>query len=154
MATHECTARRAPEIASLSWRHRLRRPCWPAGRHDSLCRPTTSARLVPTYLSARSRGNGRRARNTPTPTSAAAAGRLLTARGERPDDEDDRDSSPRQRPVRWCFDYAAALFSRGEFHACHRVSARGLTKPLGTGPVRPVPGGTGPARYTNRSGSH
>jgi hypothetical protein len=29
-----------------------------------------------------------------------------------------------------------------------------LTKPLGTGPVQLVPGGTGLARYTNRSGSH
>jgi hypothetical protein len=30
----------------------------------------------------------------------------------------------------------------------------GFTEPVGTGPVRPVPGGTGPARYMNRSGSH
>jgi hypothetical protein len=30
----------------------------------------------------------------------------------------------------------------------------GFAKPVGTGPVRPIPGGTGPARYTNRSGSH
>jgi hypothetical protein len=31
---------------------------------------------------------------------------------------------------------------------------RGLTEPVGTGPVRPVPGGTGPTRYLNRTGSH
>jgi hypothetical protein len=35
-----------------------------------------------------------------------------------------------------------------------RTSLSGFAKPVGTGPVRPVPGGTGPARYTNRSGSH
>jgi hypothetical protein len=30
----------------------------------------------------------------------------------------------------------------------------GFPEPVGTGPVRPVPGGTGPARYMNRFGSH
>jgi hypothetical protein len=30
----------------------------------------------------------------------------------------------------------------------------GFTEPVGIGPLRPVPGGTGPARYTNRSGSN
>jgi hypothetical protein len=34
------------------------------------------------------------------------------------------------------------------------VSRAGFAKPVGTGPVRPIPGGTGPARYMNRSGSH
>jgi hypothetical protein len=34
------------------------------------------------------------------------------------------------------------------------TSHAGFAKPVGTGPVRSVPGGTGPARYTNRSGSH
>jgi hypothetical protein len=36
------------------------------------------------------------------------------------------------------------------FTACQA----GFTKPLGTGPVRLVLGGSGPARYTNRFGSH
>jgi hypothetical protein len=30
----------------------------------------------------------------------------------------------------------------------------GFTKSVGTGSVRPVPGGTGPTRYLNRSDSH
>jgi hypothetical protein len=30
----------------------------------------------------------------------------------------------------------------------------GFAKPVGTNPVRPVPGGTGPARYMNRSHFH
>jgi hypothetical protein len=30
----------------------------------------------------------------------------------------------------------------------------GLAKPAGTRPVQPVPDGTGPTRYMNRSGSH
>jgi hypothetical protein len=29
-----------------------------------------------------------------------------------------------------------------------------LKEPVGTGPVQPVPDGTGPAQYLNRSGSH
>jgi hypothetical protein len=33
-------------------------------------------------------------------------------------------------------------------------SSAGFPKPLGTGPVRPVTGGTGPTWYTNRPGSH
>jgi hypothetical protein len=36
----------------------------------------------------------------------------------------------------------------------HRRREPGFAKPVGIGPVRPVPGGTGPTRYTNRSGSH
>jgi hypothetical protein len=34
------------------------------------------------------------------------------------------------------------------------VPSNEFAKPVGNGPVRPVPGGTGPARYTNRSVSH
>jgi hypothetical protein len=37
------------------------------------------------------------------------------------------------------------------WNALHQA---GFAKMVGTGPVRPVPGGTGPARYMNRSGSH
>jgi hypothetical protein len=36
----------------------------------------------------------------------------------------------------------------------HYVLRAGFAKPVGTDSVRLVPGGTGPARYTNRSGSH
>jgi hypothetical protein len=48
-------------------------------------------------------------------------------------------------------EWRGSRFARGTMDS---EADAGLTKPLGTGPVRPVPGGTGPARYTNRSGSH
>jgi hypothetical protein len=35
-----------------------------------------------------------------------------------------------------------------------KLEYAGFTEPVGTGPVRPVPSGTSPARYMNRSGSH
>jgi hypothetical protein len=34
------------------------------------------------------------------------------------------------------------------------MTAAGFTEPVGTRPIRPFSGGTGPARYMNRSGSH
>jgi hypothetical protein len=48
--------------------------------------------------------------------------RLLTARGERPeDDDDDEDPSAPSTGGGGGFDAAVALFNRGEFHACHDV---------------------------------
>jgi hypothetical protein len=44
------------------------------------------------------------------------------------------------------------FFCKSAAQKTHPIA--GFAKPVGTGPVRPVPGGTGLARYTNRSGSH
>jgi hypothetical protein len=44
-------------------------------------------------------------------------------------------------------------FSTGWYYQLWQKGAL-LKEPVGTGPVRPVPDGTGPARYLNRSGSH
>jgi hypothetical protein len=49
--------------------------------------------------------------------------------------------------VKFCFKIYFAIAGKQYLLA-------GFTKPVGTGPVRPVPSGTGPARYMNRSGSH
>jgi hypothetical protein len=40
------------------------------------------------------------------------------------------------------------------FNKSEPTISQGSEKPVGTGPVRPIPGGTGPVLYMNRSGSH
>jgi hypothetical protein len=47
-----------------------------------------------------------------------------------------------------------ALLAAGPPCLGFRAVGAGFAKPVGTGPVRPVPGGSGPTRYMNRSGSH
>ncbi|TKV91144.1 hypothetical protein SEVIR_9G075000v4 [Setaria viridis] len=77
--------------------------------------PTSPARAN-VSLCPQHHGNGRRARNA----DLRCRRRLLTARGERPDDDDDEDDQD-PSATGGGFDYAVALFNRGEFHACHDV---------------------------------
>jgi hypothetical protein len=57
-------------------------------------------------------------------------------------------------PRRWVSSGAAAAAGTTAGELGQKQRGPGFAKPVGTGPVRPVPGGTGPTRYTNQSGSH
>ncbi|RCV36312.1 hypothetical protein SETIT_7G308700v2 [Setaria italica] len=84
--------------------------------------PTTPARANVSLYYLRHRGScrgsdGGGARNA----DLRCRRRLLTARGERPDEEEEEDDEDPSAGPGGGFDAAVALFNRGEFHACHDV---------------------------------